>query len=51
MSRISKKKLWNILTTKEEKEPSIFQWLYKQKMTQRQWLKGYQQWKKKNADD
>ena len=52
MSRISKKKFWEALKKKPDKEYAIFQ-IFKKPITQEEWLRGYRQWKKQqqNADN
>ncbi len=48
MSTISKRKLWKILTKKEEQEQPIFD--FAKRLDRADWLKGYLKWKKKNAN-
>ena len=52
MSRISKKKFWEALKKEPDKEHAIFE-IFKQPITQEEWLRGYKQWKKQqqNADN
>ena len=51
MSRISKKKLWKIMKENPKPKEQARVWAFGKEMTQEQWLKGYNQWKKKHADD
>ena len=44
MSTISKRKLWKILTKKEEQEQPIFD--FARRLDRADWLKGYLKWKK-----
>ena len=52
MSKISKKKFWEALKKEPDKEHAIFE-IFKQPITQEEWLRGYRQWKKQqqNADN
>jgi len=52
MSKISKKKFWEALKKEPDKEHAIFE-IFKQPITQEEWLRGYKQWKKQqqNADN
>ena len=52
MSKISKKKFWEALKKEPDKEHAIFE-IFKQPITQEEWLRGYKQWKnqEQNADN
>ncbi len=52
MSQVSKKKFWEALKKEPDKEHSIFE-IFNKPITQKEWLKGYKQWKKqqKNANN
>tara|TARA_B100000242_G_scaffold164943_1_gene117822 strand:- start:286 stop:459 length:174 start_codon:yes stop_codon:yes gene_type:complete len=49
MSRISKKKFWEALKKKPDKEYAIFE-IFKKPITQEEWLRGYRQWKKQQQN-
>ena len=49
MSRISKKKFWEALKKEPDKEHAIFE-IFKQPITQEEWLRGYRQWKKQQQN-
>jgi|TARA_B100001778_G_scaffold127149_1_gene104621 hypothetical protein len=49
MSRISKQKFWQALKKEPDKEHSLFE-IFKNPITQEEWLRGYKQWKKQQQN-
>ena len=49
MSRISKQKFWQALKKEPDKEHGLFE-IFKNPITQEEWLKGYKQWKKQQQN-
>ena len=49
MSRISKQKFWQALKKEPDKAHSLFE-IFRNPITQEEWLRGYKRWKKQQQN-
>ena len=49
MSRISKQKFWQALKKEPDKAHELFE-IFRNPITQEEWLRGYKQWKKQQQN-